>query len=228
MNKLFILTVALGLVLVTSPALAAADSSAEVEKETENRITEGYVNPQRQSQSFTQTRQSDKRHARDDRWFDIFDVDVVLFDDYDHNGFYSGLDITFDVDVEYGNAWVYAEIWIRPSGGYYELLHSTETFMVSGPGADDAYRVSTELLEHYPTDYYDIMIELYNADDYSGYAVASAGYNYHAALTALPLESRGHHHGSGSLTIVAEGTGSAGWLFPLLLAPALLRLRKKS
>ena len=216
---------ALLITLLLAPVAHGALPESNSEEEQLS-VTEGYATPP--AAGFNAARSVEKRHVTDDRWFDIFNVEVELYDDFDRNGYFSAFEIAFDVDVEYGNAWVYADIWIRRSGSYYELLHQTDTFMISGSASDDVYIVNAELLTHYPPDYYDVMIELYNADSYSGSPVVIADYGYHHALSSLPLESRRHSHGSGSVTVVAHGAGVTSWLTGVFMLLLSLRLRKKN
>ena len=203
---------------------AYADTSLPSAKQ--NTITEGYTRP-----SDFKSRQASKSQTLmskhyESRQFDIFYINAWLFNDDDHDGFYSSFDLTFDLDVDYGSAGVFAEIWIRPENGYYELLHTTDVFTIEGYGTHDEYHVSTDLIDDFPVGYYDILIELYDIDHSVYTPVASANSYSFDSLYALPLESRDRHNDYGSVGVTVSAAGSL-WL---LLAPlgALLtsRLRR--
>ncbi len=216
------LKVSLSLIFGHNIALA---SEFPKEKITET-IREGYVN-EITADEIRQARPSlNARHRDEFRWFEIFNVDVLLYGDPDANGYFSSFDLSFDMDVEYGFAEVFAEIWIRPHGGYYEHLHTTEIFAIEGQNAIDEYLVSTDLISDYPSDYYDILIELYDIDHSTVKPVAVANSHEHESLHDLPLESRHDHHHGGSLTITASGSGAAAYALPILALLSLMRWRK--
>ncbi len=219
----------------TSTNVFTAEMSSSDELLTE-RITEGFKSLQSTPQSTrviqSKTKPLQSRHASS-RWFELYDVNTILYDDVNNNGFYSSFDLEFDVDVEYGDAWVYAEIWIRSEHGHYELLHTTNVFNIQGQGGHDEYIVSTNLIEDYRSNYYDLLIELYD-DDFSHYTpVATASSAHYGSLNDLPLESRftnhdGSHHGHGGVSASFEvsGAGAFSWMLPLLIILGWSRVRK--
>lgn len=123
--------------------------------------------------------------------FTIYNGFSELFDDFDSDGFYQTFSVTFDADVEtYGDhedAYVYAEIYLSRNGGPWEHFHTTDDFVIYGTSADDAYEVLTNLETGYPSDYYDVAIDLYEVG-YSG-IVASYSSDDTNNLYALTLES---------------------------------------
>lgn len=214
--------------MLLSPfANAAPSADTSLISEKENAFTEGYTRPldlkvRKASKSMTLM----SKHY-ESRQFDIFYIDAWLFNDDDHDGFYSSFDLTFDLDVDYGSARVYADIWIRPENGYYELLHTTDIFTIEGYGTHDEYQVSTDLIDDFPVGYYDILIELFDVEHNLNIPVASAGSNSFDSLYALPLESRERYYDHGSVGVTISAAAGSFWF---LLAPlcALLasRLRR--
>ena len=203
----------IGLTAVLMMASGGAFADSETPSTATTRlesIREGY-NTQPPAQSALQQDtpiQLANRHSPHHRFFDLYNISVLLFDDYDHNGFYSEFSLSFDLDVEYGSADVYAEIYIRQHGYDFELLHVTEIFTIWHHAAYDSYEVTSTLLENYPSAYYDLHIELYDAYGSPYEPVAIADSDYYAELYALPLESR-HYHATGSAVSVSYGgTGS--------------------
>ncbi|MCC4834728.1 choice-of-anchor H family protein [Shewanella sp. 10N.7] len=125
------------------------------------------------------------------RDFDIYEAYSRLFDDFDEDGFYQTFSVTFDADV-YGftqgePANVYAELYLSRNGGPWEHYYSTEVFTIYGDATDDDYEVLTTLAQGYKTDYYDVLIDLYEF----GYEdiVATLSADESDGLYALPLES---------------------------------------
>ncbi|WP_299569794.1 choice-of-anchor H family protein [uncultured Shewanella sp.] len=125
------------------------------------------------------------------RDFDIYDAYSRIFDDFDEDGFYQTFSVTFDADV-YGftqgePANVYAELYLSRNGGPWEHYYSTEVFTIYGDATDDDYEVLTTLAQGYKTDYYDVLIDLYEL----GYEdiVATLSADESDGLYALPLES---------------------------------------
>ncbi len=210
-------------------AQANAGNDADLTVEQNNAFTEGYTRPldleaRNASKSATLT----SRHY-ESRQFDIFYIDAWLFNDDDHDGFYSSFDLTFDLDVNYGSAAVYAEIWIRPENGYYELLHTTDVFTIEGYGTHDEYHVSTDLIDDFPIGYYDILIDLYDVEHSLYTPVATASSNSYDALYALPLESRDRYNNHNSVGVSISASGGSFWLLLVPLATfAATRLRRSS
>ncbi len=121
------------------------------------------------------------------RVFSVFDAATVLSWDDDGDGFFHRLRVSFDPDVSDGSeAWVYARLYLSLEGGPWNHFHTTEVFSITGDASDDAYEVVTRLLDGYPTGYYDVLIELYDAD--YDLLVVNYGPYEDRDLSVLPLE----------------------------------------
>ena len=150
-------------------------------------------------------------------WF--YDVDVELYSDFDRDGYYSSIDVTFDADTIYSAADVYAVIYLSLDYGPWNEYAVTEDFTIYGASGDDEYFVETELVAGYVTGDYDILIELFDA--YDGTFVASMGPEESSKLTFLPLEDAGRDTPPGTTVIINEGGGGAfSWLGLLALLGA--------
>lgn len=210
--------------LLSSPSYASTSTKSVENATPENTFTEGYTRPlDLQARNASKSKTLVNKHYGS-RQFELFYIDAWLFNDDDYDGFYSSFDLTFDLDVDYGSAAVYADIWIRPENGYYELLHSTEIFTIEGYGTHDEYHVSTDLIDDFPVGYYDILIELYDAEHSYTTPVATANSYSFDALYALPLESRNHYDNHGAVGVTISAAAGSFWV---LLTPlgALLALR---
>jgi hypothetical protein len=162
------------------------------------------------------------------RHFWIYDAEAELVGDEDFDGYYHHFSISFDADVEYGTADVYAKLYLSLDGGPWNHFFTTDVFSIYGTAPDDDYEVVTSLLESYPPGQYDVLIELYE-DGYDDIVVAYGPYEDHA-LAALPLEDEVRDslvRGEESQATISTGSGGGGglglWALGALLA--LVRVR---
>ncbi len=156
--------------------------------------------------------------------FWIYSADVDLFYDDDWDGFYHGIDLRFDADTIWGVADVYAVVYLSFEGGPWNQYAVTNDFTIFGTSGVDDYVIETELLSGYPTGYYDLLIELFDAWD--GSYLASFGPADSSELSFLPLESANRDDpfpGGGGVSISRGGGGAFTWLMLAMLP--LLRLR---
>ncbi|MCH7829421.1 MAG: choice-of-anchor H family protein [Proteobacteria bacterium] len=148
-------------------------------------------------------------------WF--YDVSVQLFSDFDHDGYYYGIDLAFDADTQYTVADVYAVIYLSFEFGPWNEYAATENFKIFGASGDDEYFVQSELISGYPTGHYDILIELFDA--YDDAFVASIGPDETSKLSVLPLEDAARDAPIVTTVVIdTGGGGSLGWLTLLMLA----------
>ncbi len=124
------------------------------------------------------------RATSNDFW--IFDADVILYGDDDNDGFFYGIDLLFDADTVWPDAFVYGVVYLSFEGGPWNEYASTEDFLIAGATSADEYVLVTELETGYPTGEYDILIELYDAD--TGAFLTDYGPESDSALSFLPLE----------------------------------------
>lgn len=165
--------------------------------------------------------------ANVDFWF--YDTDIVLFSDFDGDGFYYGIDLLFDVDTVYSSADVFAVIYLSYELGPWNEVAETEVFSIFGASADDEYIVETELLSGYLTGDYDMLIEVY--DTFDNALVASFGPDETSELSLLPLEDAARDAPQETIVVVTSGGGGGGastWAFAMaLLGFVLLRLYRR-
>lgn len=148
------------------------------------------------------------------RVFAIFDAQTVISRDEDDDGFYHHLRVSFDPDVTSGGtAWVYARLYLSLEGGPWNHYFTTDVFPIEGDASDDAYDVVTRLLDGYPTGYYDVLIDLYDAD--YDLLVDSYGPYEDRDLAVLPLEDSDR-----------DSYGGGGAMGPGLLLLALMAVTK--
>ena len=135
----------------------------------------------------------DKTVALSDRvsWFQIFDAGSTLRRDRDGDGYHSEFQIRIDADVQFGDALVYAKLYIRRVGSNddWRLYHVTDDFWIHGQSGNDDYFVTTTLDDGFPTAEYDVLVDLYESG-YNGIVATLSAYD-DVSLAYLPLEESG-------------------------------------
>ena len=161
----------------------------------------------------------------------VYDATTDLFYDYDRDGYFHHLRVRFDADTVFNTSWIYAKIFVSADGNSWEQVFETKDFVIHGSDPDDDYEVETELVSGYSTGLYDVLIELYDADD--GILVDEFGPNESPDFSLLPLEDSvrdGADPGPGPAPIVygdGGGGGSVSWLTLAPLLAAVLWVRRR-
>lgn len=140
--------------------------------------------------------------------FRIYDAHTQLFDDLDRDGYYTWLQVTFDVDTDYSEAEVYADVWLRGPDGEYVLIHETEVFTIRGSSSTDDYEVEAELVAGFPPGLYDVLIEVYDAWD--DRFVADFDALDSSDLSLLPLEDISFDGDLPPPVVHSGGSGGSG------------------
>jgi hypothetical protein len=156
----------------------------------------------------------------------IYDASTTLISDFDDDGFYHRFSVGIDADTVSSTSWVYAELYISYEGGPWNYYAGSDEFHIHGDSELDIYVVETELAEGFPAGYYDIRIELYDAE-YGDWLLSYGPYD-DASLSALPLEDSVYddvYYSSGYTTeVVVAGHGGIGlWLIAAFSLVGLLR-----
>jgi len=149
-----------------------------------------------------------------DFWFYL--VDVELYADDDRDGFYSGVDLLFDIDTYYSVADIYAVAYLSLEGGPWEEYAVTEDFTIFESSGTDDYVVVTDLVSGYPTGDYDLLIEVFDAD--TDEFLAFTGPEDTSELAFLPLEDMNRDALTGGDTRVTVNHGGGGSFDGLMLA----------
>lgn len=156
--------------------------------------------------------------------FWIFDASTRILDDFDRDGFYTRIELTFDADTVYESADVFAVLYLSLEGGDWIEYGSTSVFSIYGNSGTDEYYFDSDLVSGFPTGYYDVLIDLY--DDFDGQLVASFGPAESADLFDLPLESQSLDSSVETIVVVSEEGGGATGIAALGLL-GLLALRRR-
>lgn len=144
----------------------------------------------------------------------VRDVRTTLLIDDDADGHYSRFRIEFDPDADFDGQYVYARVWVRAVGGDWIEEHVTEDFLVDASGTADVYELTADWISGYPTAYYDVQIDVYDAA--TNLLAATAG-SERPELSRIPLEDAARDvrpnpppsGGGGGSTTSREGGGGA-------------------
>jgi hypothetical protein len=159
----------------------------------------------------------------------IYDVSTLLISDFNENGFYHRFSVTIDADTIYEVAHVYVRLYLSYEGGPWNHYATSNTYHISGDSELDYFTVETELADGYLPGYYDVRIELYDAD-HDVWLFAYGPYD-DGSLRALPLEDSYYddlYHEAvyypveTEVIVAGHGHGSMSW--GLFIIPALISI----
>jgi hypothetical protein len=147
----------------------------------------------------------------------IYDATTTLISDFDNDGFYHRFSVEIDADTIYSESWVFAELYLSYEGGPWNYYAISDDYPIHGDSDLDVFVIETELAEGFPAGYYDIRIELYDAE--SGDWVQSYGPYDDGSLSTLPLEDSVYDEDFQSVAytteVIVAGHGHGGlsvWL----------------
>ena len=154
----------------------------------------------------------------------LYDASTALISDFDYDGFYHRFSVTIDADTIFDTSYIYAKLYLSYEGGPWNHFATSGNYHIQGNSEHDSFTIETELADGFPPGYYDIRIELYNAD-YNQWLLSYGPYD-DASLSTLPLEDS-YHDDDASFPIqteivVAGHAGAMNWL--LLLIPVSILL----
>ncbi|MDH3590190.1 MAG: choice-of-anchor H family protein [Gammaproteobacteria bacterium] len=150
----------------------------------------------------------------------IYSARTQLFDDMDHDGFFSYLRVSMDIDTDYFDADLFLQVYLRGETGGWLQVFDSDVFTIYGTSGLDDYEVETELLSGFAADYYDVLIEVYDA--YTGDLVLEYGPAESSALSLLPMEDI--IRDSRPLPPIAFSSGGGGGALSLPAIALLLSL----
>ena len=160
----------------------------------------------------------------------LYDALTELISDFDNDGFYHRFNVDIDVDTVFDTAYIYAKLYLSYEGGPWNYYASSDNYHIHGDSELDSFIIETELSDGFPPGYYDVRIEVYDAD-YDEWLLSYGPYD-DVSLSALPLEDS-YHDDNGTVVyypvetniVLAGHGGSISWL--LLLLPAVIALARR-
>ncbi len=163
----------------------------------------------------------------------IASVDIQLAGDYDHDGYFSKIDVRFDADSYYDEHWLYAELVLSDGISDYHY-HTSDDFVIYGHASYDQFGVETTLDSGFYPTYYEVTILLYDAFSHELLAVVDTANHYNVQSLALESLDYGsgapvYHHPNRPTVHSHEYGGSLSWAFSTLLVICfLLRVNRRS
>jgi len=154
----------------------------------------------------------------------IYDSWVSLDVDSDYDGYYSQFTVEFDADTIFSAAPVYAVIYLG-TNDFYESIYVTSEFYIYGEDSSDSFVVESILVSGFPSNDYDLLIELYDADS-NALLAYSDGYD-DADLTYLSLESESYEYVNDDTVVVVHEHGGSESLYSLLVLSIAVVIRKR-
>jgi len=164
----------------------------------------------------------------------IYDAFTELVSDFNDNGFYHRFSVIVDADTIYDTAYVYARLYLSFEGGPWNYYASSDNYHIYGGSDLDSFVIETELADGFPPGYYDVRIELYDADSDSW--LFSYGPYDDLSLSALPLEDSYYddqypvaiYPVESQIVVASHGGAASVWLLFLPVIISVLRKRGKS
>ena len=155
----------------------------------------------------------------------IYNTSTELISDFNDDGFYHRFSVTVDADTIYDTAYIYARLYLSFEGGPWNHYATSDNYHIHGDSEMDTFVIETELADGFPPGYYDVRIELYDAD--SDDWLLSYGPYDDASLSALPLEDSyfddqhpvAIYPVETQVVVVGHGGSMSWWL---LLLPAVI------
>jgi len=166
--------------------------------------------------------------------FNIYNVTTDLISDFDYDGFHHRFSVEIDADTIYDVAYVYAKLYLSYQGGPWNYYATSNAYHIYGNSENDAFVIETELTDGFPSGYYDVRVELYDAD-YNEWLTSYGPYD-DVSVSALPLEDSYSDNHSIDIVhpvqteVLVVGSGSMGvWMLlfsALVLSVSRYKLTK--
>lgn len=138
----------------------------------------------------------------------IYSGFTELFDDFDGDGYFTYLRINVDIDTDYFESDVYLKAFLRGSYGGWHRIYTSHVFTINGTSAFDDYEIETELLSGFAPDYYDVLVEVYEAG--SGKLLVEYGALENASFGLRPLEDLNRDGAIVAPVVSSYGTSGGG------------------
>ncbi|BDX04903.1 choice-of-anchor H family protein [Planctobacterium marinum] len=155
----------------------------------------------------------------------VYDAWVSLHTDRDHDNYYTGIELSFDVDTNLSHADVYARIFLG-DGTLFREIYTTSDFHIDANSSSDEITLSTRLVEGFVPKEYDLLIEIYDVD----YNELQDSYDHTSDndLFLLPLESSEyeHSHGTGGQVVITTEHGGSAPLWAIVILASVVALRR--
>ncbi len=116
----------------------------------------------------------------------IYDTSTELISDFNDDGFYHRFSVSIDADTSYDISYIFARLYLSYEGGPWREYATSNNYHIYGDSELDVFVIETELADGFLSGYYDVRVELYNADNNDW--LSSYGPYDDASLSNLPLQ----------------------------------------
>ena len=161
-------------------------------------------------------------HADHLNW--IYDAWLSTDTDADNDCYHQSFELTFDADTSYVHADVFAVVYLGDSNTYKEI-HTTSVFSIHSDAGNDEFTFKTDLLQGFPSDDYDVLIELYDADSLE--LQDSYDHTSDSDLSLISLESAEYEHRHYAPTVSTTEHGGSISVSVLLALSGLIIFRRR-
>lgn len=163
----------------------------------------------------------------------LYDASTELISDFNDDGFYHRFNVAIDADTIFATSYIYAKLYLSYEGGPWNHYATSENYHIHGDSELDIFIVETELADGFPPGYYDIRIELYNAD-HDEWLLSYGPYD-DASLSALPLEDSYHDDINfidsfpiqTEIVVAGHAGATSWWLLSMLPLTMVMRIFSK-
>ena len=160
----------------------------------------------------------------------IYDASIELISDFNGDSFYHRFSVSIDADTVFDTSYIYARLYLSFEGGPWNHYATSDNYHIHGDSELDTFVIETELADGFPLGYYDVRVEIYDAD-FDEWLLSYGPYD-DSSLSALPLEDSYYDDQMSVVTypvetqvVVAGHGGSMSW--GLLLAAVIGVFRRR-
>lgn len=142
----------------------------------------------------------------------LADATVNLYEDYDYDGYYSGFELTVDLDTVELSTPIFIDVFVQRPGDLPIFISTSGVTYLHSDSYNDELYFDVLLDVGFEPGYYDVIIDVYDAEFNHLLTTITPEDDY--TLSGLYLESANYEETYGSHThvSVAHHSGSAGWL----------------
>jgi hypothetical protein len=164
---------------------------------------------------------------------EIYELAYELSEDWDDDGFYTHINLSFDADAPNQTRRIYAHISLRDPYGNRQLLSRTDDFVIQHYDSGDYVQNQLTLEYGFDPDHYQLIIDLYDAYNHHLLLTSNSPLSTPLNLESIDWDSDYSVYIEEEYSVSATGTYRSGGSSSVLLLGALiificLRYKQKS
>ncbi len=160
----------------------------------------------------------------------LYSLAYDLSEDWDHDGYYTKINLQFDADAPNQQRWIYAELFLVDEYGQWHELASTQPFQIAHYNSQDAYQTSVSLNSGFSPQSYQVAVRIYDGYTHSLLLTTIAPSGSYADMESIDWDN---DNWSEDETVIVEeeyyyASGSGGSMgLGIFVALIALGLRRK-